>query len=533
MPVPTTINDLSIVASSNYPAGSELPSVLDDSLRAHAAFIAKLRDDAAVIPTNLASQTNAILGAGLVGFYRSITGFFGRTVSDKLSDSFSVKDFGATGNGVTDDTSAIQAALNSGAVSIFVPAGRYRVTANLTRNGHTYLHGETMTSSVFVMEGTSSFIYNGGTAASEYNTFQLHIERCSFEVPTYTNKTVLDAQWTAGIGGTSKTLIIRDFEITGTNDSGGFGKGIRLVNARNVVLDSIRILGDRDASPILSGIGISIEGTIDGAPVELYINKVEIYFVTTACNILGWVEGLYFSSFTVVACHVGISATATLGAKPLISVLGSHINTDTFGIQTSGFVQVNYSHNLIYAGGASLDAQIMDNNFQGLISGIAKNALVIQNGTGSDNCIIGGNIISSYDTGIILAAGTSDCVVLDTNTFKSCVRNVLNLGATSNRNCVVHRNAGNNSKTYPDGLIEKFGSTVISLNASGNGLIPLETPFPSEVMARIVNSGDSLAGTGLDFCINAATSNLSTLGISVRPNPGAINVRVDWNIKGF
>lgn len=44
MPVPSAITDLSTTPASNSPAGSESPAVLDDYLRAHAAFIAQLRD---------------------------------------------------------------------------------------------------------------------------------------------------------------------------------------------------------------------------------------------------------------------------------------------------------------------------------------------------------------------------------------------------------------------------------------------------------------------------------------------------------
>ena len=44
MPVPTLITDLSQTAASNYPAGSDTPSSLDDVQRAHGAFIAMLRD---------------------------------------------------------------------------------------------------------------------------------------------------------------------------------------------------------------------------------------------------------------------------------------------------------------------------------------------------------------------------------------------------------------------------------------------------------------------------------------------------------
>lgn len=51
----------------------------------------------------------------------------GYTVADKLSQCVSVKDFGAVGDNVTDDTAAIQAAINTGK-SIFFPEGFYRAS---------------------------------------------------------------------------------------------------------------------------------------------------------------------------------------------------------------------------------------------------------------------------------------------------------------------------------------------------------------------------------------------------------------------
>lgn len=43
----------------------------------------------------------------------------------------SVRDFGAVGNGIADDTAAIQAALNSGARTIFMPDGTYKVSSTI------------------------------------------------------------------------------------------------------------------------------------------------------------------------------------------------------------------------------------------------------------------------------------------------------------------------------------------------------------------------------------------------------------------
>lgn len=63
-------------------------------------------------------------GSALVAFLQSGTGAVARTVQDKLRDVVSVKDFGAVGDGVTDDTAAIQAALNS-AIHVVFPEGTY------------------------------------------------------------------------------------------------------------------------------------------------------------------------------------------------------------------------------------------------------------------------------------------------------------------------------------------------------------------------------------------------------------------------
>ena len=57
------------------------------------------------------------------------------------SDFVSVKDFNAVGDGVTDDTAAIQAALNSSPYVIF-PQGTYSINQNLVINyDNSYIEG--------------------------------------------------------------------------------------------------------------------------------------------------------------------------------------------------------------------------------------------------------------------------------------------------------------------------------------------------------------------------------------------------------
>lgn len=65
MPLPATINDLSTTPASNYPAGSDAPSVLDDVIRQHASFIAGLRDSM-VSTTGTQTLTNKTLTAPVI-----------------------------------------------------------------------------------------------------------------------------------------------------------------------------------------------------------------------------------------------------------------------------------------------------------------------------------------------------------------------------------------------------------------------------------------------------------------------------------
>ncbi|MCB1556559.1 MAG: hypothetical protein KDJ15_04510 [Alphaproteobacteria bacterium] len=73
-------------------------------------------------------------------FTASGTGALTRTSYDKFSDLASVKDFGAVGDGLTDDTLAIQQALAAHA-AVFVPAGTYLITGTMTLGGGQSLFG--------------------------------------------------------------------------------------------------------------------------------------------------------------------------------------------------------------------------------------------------------------------------------------------------------------------------------------------------------------------------------------------------------
>ncbi len=95
--------------------------------------------DADALATKLANTSNIAQGDALIGFKQTyalgvMPGAVGKTLNDKMQDLVSVKDFGAVGDGVADDTAAIQAGIDLACQyggCVYLPAGTYKITAAL------------------------------------------------------------------------------------------------------------------------------------------------------------------------------------------------------------------------------------------------------------------------------------------------------------------------------------------------------------------------------------------------------------------
>jgi len=120
-----------IVSDQNTPLEARLTTAegeIDALQAADIALDARLDTAEAEIDVLQAFDTTLGTSAGSnsVGFLQAGTGATARTSQDKMRDLVSVKDFGAVGDGVTDDTAAIQAAINTGK-ALFFPQGTYLV----------------------------------------------------------------------------------------------------------------------------------------------------------------------------------------------------------------------------------------------------------------------------------------------------------------------------------------------------------------------------------------------------------------------
>jgi hypothetical protein len=95
----------------------------------------KIADDTIV---NADVNASAGIVATKLAFTQAGTGATARTIDSKLKDTVSVKDFGAVGDGVADDTAAVQAAINAltigGGGTVYLPKGIYICTTLNLKN---------------------------------------------------------------------------------------------------------------------------------------------------------------------------------------------------------------------------------------------------------------------------------------------------------------------------------------------------------------------------------------------------------------
>ena len=175
------------------------------------------------------ASTDPGKGDALIAVKQPYTNSVARTQHDVNADYISVKDFGAVGDGVTNDTDAIQAAIVYGKdnkVKVYIPSGVYIVTT-LTVYPYTVLEGAGRTTELKLLDG-----YNGDVivGVNSYNWFGMtdhhtitntcyNTELCNFVING--NVTTFDGSRTGnGIAIWGSRLRIWNIDIKNVAESG-------------------------------------------------------------------------------------------------------------------------------------------------------------------------------------------------------------------------------------------------------------------------------------------------------------------------
>ena len=229
--------------------------------------------------TNAANISSGILPVARQSYTQGGTGSVARTVTNKLQESVSVLDFGAVGDGTTDDTAAIQAAITnciSSQKKLFIPVGTYKISSPLI---------------IGKWSGTAWSLASLEIQGEKF-TFpaqQTNLQSANI-VPTFNNTFAIGIQ-------NGRAVKISNLYILGKNDMRAtIYTGANMMTNSNWVINSCR---DSRYSPY-AGIAIDPFGT--SVPADGGYPGLSSYYVASAAGS----SSLEFSGVTISGFVTGV-----------------------------------------------------------------------------------------------------------------------------------------------------------------------------------------------------------------------------------
>lgn len=262
-----------------------------------------------------------------------------RTLADRFADAFSVEDFGAVGDGVTDDSAAFTAAL-SAARRVRVPAGSYLLSSEVTAVIGSFLEGDGPEATKLLVTGTNGITFTGLTTWAVTGISNLSIIRTG----TGGHGVKFDGTWNR-----QNTFQAENLRFRGTDglsiSAHYFDKYIWLLNGRGAVFKDIHIWGNFNPNnnPVgqAESVGIYCDGDATGVNNNIGMNfdQVNISSVYTGIFFDDGCEGFWVGGSEMVGCRIGIDAGAG-GTDPGGWINSLHTNCTHRGVKMTNKVGV-------------------------------------------------------------------------------------------------------------------------------------------------------------------------------------------------
>lgn len=196
-----------------------------------------------------------------LGFLQAGTGAVGRTSQSKMRDVISVKDYGAVGDGVTDDQPAIQAAIDfANAISpkiypfqwitVMFPHGIYYCATPLTQKT-----GVMLASEGFGRAGAATILGNGAQVITTPVGRQTNIGIAGLKITGASSAARIGVLWQDVAGSTISNVTVSNVQDQGIRVVAGVANHYRHIFIVNALLDRTRVteagafhIGDFDPS---------------------------------------------------------------------------------------------------------------------------------------------------------------------------------------------------------------------------------------------------------------------------------------------
>lgn len=502
--------------------------------------LSPLDDSVTIDVANLldSSRTSLMNISANLGYKSSFSKSTLRTVADKLDDSVSAKDFGAKGDGVTDDSAAIQAALDTGK-SVFLPAGSYVISTALTIPSGGALYGESLTSTTIMPALTVNAVtFSSGRGG--------RLERLSIAYSGDTSVTGIAID----IPDQAMSTCVKEVYVTAPHT------GVRIGNCQGSSIENF------DCWYFVS-YGIHINDNFNDCFFDkIFLNGAVYNSSTVGANNKGiYTQGkshaMFFSNVEVIQCNQplsinGSSATniltaafsffvncffdssssaASVAAARNIKFIGCWFSNRDAGISISNSIGISFqscqfvnnnSHGAIIQAGCSyirfLEC-IFDSNSQsssGSFSGIAVNATAWLD---VSHCTFGnlGTFSATQGSGIVLLAAVSSYVNITDNAFSTTLLGTALVNNSTGANIIIRDNQGYITKNLGNSTLAS-GATTLPI-AHGMSV----TPSIEDIILFFTSGRSGVT----DYRVSDVTSTTFTITVSPAPTTA---VNIGWQI---
>jgi len=335
-----------------------------------------------------------------------------RNLVTRFADVINVKDFGAVGDGVADDTAAIQAAINLAQVAggdVFLPSGTYKTTSVLlVGRSKVFISGENVSSTTIVRHGNGdTILFNGNLAP--FGSIQMNGLR----------DISLEASGTTSAGSAAKFVRCYKVLVQSVNVFGGWS-GFEFNTVNNARINDIsmnftnviagqsgrfgmRFTNTGNADNIISGANIW-EGTIVGPPFVITCNLD--YGIKAESSDGLWISDTHIACSKLANLYFGNTFGIPIGNIYITNTMSDHC--DLHGVHFDGTEAIKsfyYSSgrvssiNLgtINGNGIQIDSPCSDVLFSVTVDGFKGNGIFINNAA-AENIAIADFVIINNDS---------------------------------------------------------------------------------------------------------------------------------------